>query len=147
MTQLARWNPFRSLSRTNQANDFEDFFRGFNLKPFFRDFDTSQEVRIDVAEDEKNYTVKADIPGVNKEDINVAVEGRELTVSAEVKHELERKDETDVYSERYRGKVYRSLTLPAEIDSSNAQARYDNGVLTLILPKTENSRTRRINID
>lgn len=147
MTQLTRWNPFRSLSRTNQGNDFDDFFRSFSLRPLLRDLDNSPEVRIDVAEDEKNYTIKVDIPGVNKDDINISVEGREVAISAEVKRELEKKGENDVYSERYRGRVYRNFMLPTEVESSNAQARYENGVLTLTLPKTTDSQTRRITIE
>jgi HSP20 family protein len=106
--------------------------------------DVLPEIRIDVSEDEKAYRVEADLPGVKKDDINVSVEGRQVEFSAEARHKVEKKRESFLYTERSEGRVYRSFTLPSEIDSKAVEARYDGGVLSLILPKKDNGRSNRI---
>jgi HSP20 family protein len=100
---------------------------------------------VDAAEDDKAYRISAEIPGVRKEDIKVSVVDNEVTISAEVKSQSEKKEgERIVHSERYYGAVSRSFTLPQAVDEEGAQAKYDNGVLTLTLPKRDNSRFRKI---
>lgn len=137
MSNLTHWNPFKTLARLDPAASFNDLIR--DLRPAWRDFDLSPGVRIDVNEDEKAYNVKAEIPGVDKKDIDVAVEGNQVSICAEVKRETSKKqDEKEVYSERYFGKIYRSFSLPSDLDSTKAQAHYENGVLTLTLPKKSN---------
>jgi HSP20 family protein len=91
---------------------------------------------LDVCESERGYTVKLDMPGVAKEDIKVSIEGRQVTVQAQTERSDERKDgERIVYRERAASLYARSFTLPLEVDQAEAQARLDNGVLTLTLPK------------
>ena len=105
------------------------------------------QIKVDVTEDEKTYTVQAEIPGVDKNDINVAIDSNQVTITAEVKREAETKEGTRVLrTERYYGKTYRSFTLAQEVDDAAAEARYANGVLTLVLPKKAAQSARKLTI-
>jgi HSP20 family protein len=105
------------------------------------------QMKIDVKEDDKSFTVHADIPGVKKQDIKVDVEGDQVTLSAEAKQEKdEKKDEKVIHSERSYGMVSRSFTLPAGVDAKGAKAEYKDGVLNLVLPKKANGSARRVEI-
>src|SRR5438128_705033 len=100
MSLMTQWNPVRPISRFGSTTDFDDLFRGLGLRPLIRDFETMPEVRLEVNETDKNYLIKAEIPGVKKEDIEVAVEGNQVSIGAEIKRELQpRKDERTVHSE------------------------------------------------
>jgi HSP20 family protein len=105
-------------------------------------------MRIDVTENEKAYTVKADIPGVKKEDINVRVEGNIVQIDAQAGSEKETRGEGDkvLRSERHYGSISRSFSLSQDIDSGRVQARYADGVLTLDLPKAAPMDSRRITV-
>lgn len=144
MSQLVHWNPFKTLARFDPANGFDEFVRQFGLRPSLRDLDIAPDIRIDVSEDEQAYRVSADVPGVKKEDIEVSVHGREVSISASLQREAERKGETSVYSERSQGRAYRSFTLPQEVDSAKAEATYADGVLRLVLPKQPQGNGHRI---
>lgn len=146
MSSLSHWNPVRSLLRLGPLADFDDLLRGFSLSPMSRDLPESPEIRIDVREDEKNYFVSAEIPGVKKEDIDVSVEGRRVNVQAEVKRGEARNREKELYGERYVGRSYRSFSLPQEIDGDHCQACYDDGILKLTLPKKTNAQSKRLQI-
>lgn len=146
MSTLSRFNPFKVITRLDPGANFDDLFRSMGMRPW-RDTDGMPDVRIDVAEDDKAYSVKAEIPGVDKQDIDVSVDGNQVSISAEVKREKERKDgEKEIYTERYYGKVFRSFTLPGDVDADKASAQYDSGVLTLTLPKQSNGNARKITI-
>lgn len=145
MNQLTHWNPFRSLARSEPTGGFDQLFRDFGMRPLLGQFDLP-EIRIDVGESDKAYTIKADIPGMKKEDIDVAVEGRQVSISARSSRQAERKDETSLYTERNEGQVYRSFLLPAEVDDSGAEAKYENGVLNLTLPKRADAGHRRLKV-
>lgn len=120
---------------------FDDFFRdvapGFYVKPLHGDaLPTPAQIKVDVKESGDAYTVQAEIPGVPKEDIQVAVEGNVVSLRAEIKQQdSTSKDEKVLRSERYYGAVSRSFQLASDIDQAQAKAKYDNGVLTLTLPK------------
>jgi HSP20 family protein len=144
MNQLTQWNPLKPLTRLDMPSGIEDIFRGLSLRPGWRELDVMPEIRIDVTEDEKSYKVSADMPGMKKEDINVSVEGRQVEISAETKHKIEKKTESCLYSERTEGRVFRSFTLPQEVESKKVVAKYDNGVLNLTLPKQANGKGSRI---
>jgi HSP20 family protein len=102
-------------------------------------------IRLDVEENEKVYTVKADLPGVKKEDIFVDVDGDEITIRAEVRRELpETKEANKVHSERFYGMLSRTFTLPMEVNAETTEARYENGVLWLTLPKKAGGATHRV---
>jgi len=100
------------------------------------DTQTARNPALDVAESDRAYTVKLDMPGVAKEDVKVSIEGRQVNVQAQSEKADERREgERVVYRERSITAYARSFTLAAEVDQTEAQARLENGVLTLTLPK------------
>jgi HSP20 family protein len=103
------------------------------------------QIRMDVTENDKEYVVRAEMPGVKKEEISVTINGNEITVSAEVKQEKDIKNgETVLRSERYYGKIQRVFTLENEVDEATAQAKYHDGVLELKLPKKTVAAAKRL---
>ncbi|HUW36866.1 MAG TPA: Hsp20 family protein [Rhodocyclaceae bacterium] len=115
------------------------------LRPVLRGVEAEPQIKIEVSEEDKAYLVKAEIPGVKKEDIHVSVEGNQISISAEVKKEKEEKEGKRVIrSERYYGKVYRSFSLGQEVDQGGAQAKYADGVLELTLPKKPGTTATKI---
>jgi HSP20 family protein len=104
------------------------------------------EIRMDVREDDTSYRVIVDMPGVKKDDIEVSVEGSQVTIQGETKRQEERKTDKEIHSERYVGKCFRAFTLPREVDREKCEASYDNGVLTLTLPKKGNGQSKRLPI-
>ena len=130
---------------------FDDFFKdvapGFFIKPLHGEaLPSPGQIRMDVKESGDAYTIEAEVPGVPKEAIHVSIDGNTITVKAEVKQEASRSGESYLRSERYYGAVSRCLTLPATINSQQAKAHYDQGVLTLTLPKSSPSATRELTI-
>lgn len=143
MSNLARFNPFSELRDPFS----DDFFKGFALRPVYRMMEGEPQMRLDLSEDERHFYVKAEIPGVRKEDIKVSVDGNQVSVSAEVKKEKEEKEGAKVIrSERYYGSVARSFTLGENVDQAAAQAIYENGVLQLTLPKKPNGQSHMLKI-
>lgn len=138
------------LIRSRLFDDFfNDFAPGFFVKPLHGDpLPTAAQIKIDVKESGGAYTVQAEVPGVAKEDINVSIDGNVITLSAEVKqHDSQSEGEKVLRTERYYGAVSRSFQLPVDIDQAAAKAKYDNGVLTLTLPKKAASGTQRLTIE
>lgn len=144
MNTLTHWNPFKRLARFDPASNFDELFRSLGGRMLARDFDGPPDIPVDVTENDALYSVKAQIAGVDKNDIEVSVDGNQVAISAEVKREANKEGEQDVCIERYYGKAYRAFTLPSDLDAAKAEARYENGVLTLTLPKKRNGGTRRI---
>jgi HSP20 family protein len=108
---------------------------------------SAPQIRIDLSEADNTFTVKAEIPGVKKEDIDVRVDGNQVTISAEVKHDKEeKKDGRVLRSERRYGYASRSFMLPTDVDQASADAKYTNGVLELKLPKKPQSTGKRVTI-
>lgn len=140
-------------SLITRGNLLDEFFRdvapGFYVKPLHGDpLPTPAQIKIDVKESDAAYTVHAEVPGVTKEDIHVSLDGNVVTLRAEVKQQdSQARDEKVLRSERYFGAVSRSFQLPVDIDQSRAKAKYDNGVLTLTLPKKTGGGGQRLNID
>ena len=132
---------------------FDDFFKdlapAFYVRPLHGDaLPDPSKIKIDVKEDDAAYTVHAEIPGVAKDDIQVSVEGNVVSLRAEVQQKDEKKEgEKVLRSERYYGAVERSFQLPADVDAAQAKAKYDNGVLTLTLPKKQSGATQRLKIE
>lgn len=146
MANIARYDPFR-LARTDPFADIEDMFKGFFVRPVLFEGQPQMEIKMDLKEDDKAYTVHAEIPGVKKEDIQVSIDGNRVSISAETKMEKEEKEgEKVLRSERYCGKVARSFTLANEVDEAQAQARYSDGVLELTLPKKPGATARKLAI-
>ena len=132
---------------------FDDFFRdvapGFYVRPLHGDgLPAPSQIKVNVSESDRAYTVQAEVPGVNKEDIQVSVDGSLVTLSAEIKQQdVQTKDDKTLRSERYFGAVSRSFQLPQDIDQSESRAKYENGVLTLTLPKKKGGKGQRLAID
>jgi HSP20 family protein len=145
MANITRFDPFFELTRSNLFGD--DFFKGFSLRPVFGQQELTPEIRLDVSEDDKAYQVKAEIPGVKKEDIKVTVDGNQVSISAEIKKEKEEKEGTKVIrSERYYGSVSRSFSLAQDVDQGGASAKYNDGVLELTLPKKAGSTAHQLSV-
>jgi HSP20 family protein len=130
MSNITRFDPFNDL--------VDDLFKGFFVRPLVYEGREAvlPRMKLDVAEKNGAYVVSAELPGVRKEDIQVTIDGAQVTLSAEVKREKEvEKDERVLHTERSYGKVSRSFTLPQEVDEAKAEARFREGVLELTLPK------------
>jgi len=143
--------PMANLTHFGGRGLFDEFFRdvapGYFIKPLHGDPLPAQ-IKVDVAEADNAYTVHAEIPGVSRDDIHVSLDGGVVTLSAEIKQQDEqRKDAKVLRSERYYGSVSRSFQLPQEVDAGAASAKYENGVLTLTLPKKAQANARRLAID
>lgn len=144
MSNLVRRDPFAI------DDVFEDLLKGFFIRPvrYPGDMPEMQMIKMDVKEGDKEYTIHAEMPGVPKEAIEVAIDGNAVSISAEVKKESEEKEgEKVLRSERYYGKVYRSFTLGQDVDETNAKAKFENGVLELVLPKKAVSVARKVAIE
>jgi HSP20 family protein len=138
MTYLTRYAPFADAG-------CDDLLRGF-FKPV-RAERAPVAIKLDVAEKDGAYVVHAEIPGVAKDDIQVSIEGNQVTIGAEVKRETEKKDGGRViHSERHYGSTYRSFTLPADLDEAASAAKYENGVLELTLAKKPALAGRKLTI-
>jgi HSP20 family protein len=145
------------ITRFDPRSDYfgelvDDLFKGFLVRPL--GFEGRGDVggplpraKVDVSEKNGAYLVTAELPGVKKEDIHVAIDGPQVTLEAEVRREKEAsKDERTLHSERAYGKVTRSFTLPQEVDESKAEARFKDGVLELTLPKKAAAQRKQISI-
>lgn len=130
---------------------FDDFFgdlnKGFWVRPFAFPGETELSMKLDVKEGDKAYTVHAEIPGVRKEDMQIDINGDQVSIRAEVKREKEKKEgEKVLHSERTYGMVSRSFSLPTDVDAQGAIASYKDGVLELTLPKKASAQSRRLTI-
>ena len=134
------------MNNLTRYEPFEDFFKGFFVRPLAFPTETHLDIKIDVKEGEKEFMVEAEISGVKKEDIFIDVDGDTVSLRAEVKMEKEEKGEKIVYSERSYGMVSRSFTLPTDVDDKAVKAEYKDGVLKLVLPKKSNGSSRRITV-
>lgn len=145
MKTLARWNPFRELAPFTSFPEMETMFGEFPFRPLVGSFEPMPMMRADVTETDAGFTVKAEIPGMKKEDIDVSIDGNTVSIVAETKREKEVKEgEKMLRSERYYGAVSRLLTLPVEVDPAKASASYEEGVLTLTLPKAPGVEARKL---
>jgi len=142
MASIQRFDPFNEL--------VDDLFKGFLVRPLSYDgsrAETLPRMKVDVAERNGAYTVTAELPGVKKEDIQVSIDGAQVTLGAEVKRERKTSQEERVlHTERVFGKVSRSFTLPQEVDEAKAEAKFRDGVLELTLPKKAATQRKQISI-
>ena len=140
-------------SLVTRGSLFDDFFKdiapGFYVRPLHGDgVPTPSQIKVDVKETDGGYTVQAEVPGVPKEDIHVSIDGNVVSLRAEVRqHDQKTEGEKVLRSERYFGSVARSFQLPVDVDAAQAKAKYDNGVLTLTLPKKQASNAQRLHIE
>jgi len=146
MANLARIDPFGDL--------VDDLVKGFFVRPV--NFDGSVaapravplRMKVDVTERSNAYVVTAELPGVRKEDIQVTIDGPSVTLAAEMKREKEAQtDERTLHTERLFGKLTRSFTLPQELDEERAEAKFQDGVLELTLPKKTAAPRKQVTIN
>jgi HSP20 family protein len=140
-----------NVTRFDPLNDLvDDLFKGFFVRPVAyegRAGEVLPRMKVDVAESNGAYTVTAELPGVKKDDIQVTIDGAQVTLAAEVKREKEAsQDERVLHTERTFGKVSRSFTLPQEVDEGKAEAKFRDGVLELTLPKKAAAARKQISI-
>ena len=140
-----------NITRFNALEDaFENLFRGVPVWlpiPEAR-APASTQFRMDVTENEQEYQVLAELPGVKKEEISITINGNEVAISAEVKQEKDvENSETVLRAERYYGKIQRALALGQEVDEATAQAKYNDGVLELTLPKKTMAAAKRLAVN
>jgi HSP20 family protein len=136
------------MTRHSVLDDiFRDFAPGFFIRPLHGDQLPAQ-IKVDVKEINGAFKVQAEIPGVNKDDIHVTIDGDVVTLRAEVQQQDEKAEGGKVvHSERYFGAVSRSFQLPGDVDETKAKARYENGVLTLTLPRKAGGKSQRLAIE
>jgi len=142
MINVTRFDPFNDL--------VDDLFKGFLVRPMV--YEGGQggvlpRLKVDVTESNGAYLVSAELPGVKKEDIQVAIDGAQVTLSAELKREKDI-NESDrlLHTERVFGKLSRSFALPQELDEARAEAKFRDGVLELTLPKKAAAARKAITI-
>jgi HSP20 family protein len=132
-------------SRTDTG--FDELFSGFFKPVRLEGAPTPVTIKMDVIETANGYLVHSEMPGVKKQDIDVAIEGNQVTITAEVKREWDTKEgDRLLRNERYFGNIYRSFTLPTELDESACEAKYDNGVLELTLVEKAAAPGKRLAI-
>ncbi len=131
------------------GRDFEEDLGRFFLRPFgrhgmaHRGFDADLEVK----EETDRFVIKADVPGVKKEDLDIRVEGKRLVISGEKKQEKEVREKDFQLSERVYGVFARTLELSSDIKASEVKAAIKDGVLEVILPKAENAKTKQVQVE
>ena len=136
---LQRWEPFRDLRRIE--NTVDRFWRGFG-----EDQSRGWAVPLDVVQEGDNIVVHGTLPGVRPEDIKVTIEDGVLNISAESKHDGEEQNGNYLIRERRSGKFRRVLRLPDSVDAEGAETTYENGVLTVTLPKVEAKKAKRLEV-
>jgi HSP20 family protein len=141
MTNLTRWDPFPSMrdlmDRLNANFEQASLLRG---QPTMTDFP------VEISETESAIQIKASLPGVAPEDIDISVQANSLTIKAESKEEAEEKGKNFLRREMSYGAMQRSFTLPTGVNPDKAEAVFRNGVLRLTLPKAEPSSTKQIKV-
>jgi HSP20 family protein len=139
MANITRFDPF--------SDAFEDVFRRMWRPVRWEGEAAAPEIKVDVEETDKSYVVKAEIPGVKKEDIDVHIDANVVTISAESKREKQVEEKGKVIrSERYYGSMLRSFSLGTDVDQAEATAKYTDGVLELTLPKKATSAAKKLTV-
>jgi len=145
-SRVSRYDPYRSFARLDPLRRIDDFFSGFPMFPGWG-ADAAARISIDVSEDEKTYQVDADIPGASKENIKVAIEGKQVSIDAQTESHAEENGKSGMLCrERCYGHQTRSFVLSHEVDESKAEAKYANGVLHLSLPKRAGGSSKQISV-
>ena len=142
---MIRWEPFREITSLRNAMDrlFEEsFVRPPRLWPELG----AWELTVDMYQTADDVVVKASLPGVKTEEVDISITGDTLTIKGEHKEEQEVKQEDYLYKERRYGVFSRSLQIPAQVKSDKAEAVFENGVLTLTLPKAEEIKPKQIKV-
>ncbi|SCY73025.1 heat shock protein Hsp20 [Nitrosospira sp. Nl5] len=145
---IVRRSPlFGDIARLDPFYNVEDWFKNFGMRPFSMEMENAPTIKMDLSESDTAYTVRAEIPGVKKEDVKVQIDGNRVSISAETKQEKEEKEgERVICRECHQGSTYRSFSLGSDVDETKAEAKYENGTLELTLPKKEGKTSKRIEV-
>ncbi len=146
MTNLSRWDPFQDMLSLREAMNQlmeESFVRTPGLLRGTQDFVPA----LDLSETPEAFIIEATVPGLKADDLHITLENNLLTISGEVHQEQERKERNYHRVERRFGKFQRSITLPTTVKADAINATLENGVLRLDIPKAEEVKPRRININ
>jgi HSP20 family protein len=143
MANLIRWDPLREVSEVRSLMDraFDDFFSRSPIT-----YDGIGSIDVNLLQTDDDIIVKASIPGVKPEDINISISGDTLTLRGEVKEDQEYKDVNYHIREMRQGSFSRTMTLPVKVDSDKAKAEFENGILCLTMPKAEEVKPKTITI-
>ncbi len=153
---IERWKPTRTLSPWRMFHEMEEAGRRFDsifddafLPAIWRRFPTMERdwtPAIEVLEKEDRYIVKAELPGIKKEDVEVSLHEDILTLKGEKKVETEGTEDDYRWTERSYGSFYRTVMVPAKVDSEKIEARYEDGVLEIDLPKVPEIKPKKITV-
>jgi HSP20 family protein len=141
---LVPWDQFRNLEKFNK--NASAFFDNFNL-PFGVFGQESSNPKVDIYQNDKEVVLKAELPGVSKDDLEVYVDEDAIHLSGEMRRNEEFKENNVYRSERYYGSFSRTIALPAEVKSNEARAEYKDGILTLTVPKSDSGKARHRKVD
>lgn len=137
-----------TLTRPRNLLDdfFQDFPFGYQIAPLHGDpLPRPGQLKVDIKENNGKLVIQAEIPGVKKDDIDVSIDNNVLTIGAEIsQYDEDRDNDKVLHSERYYGAVKRSISLPSEVATDQAEARYEDGMLTLTLPKASPDKAQKI---
>ena len=144
---VQRYPSISNIARFSPFMDIDDWLNDFGMRPLSQEMERMPQIKIDLIENDQCYRVKADIPGVKKEDIKVKVDGNIVAINVEMQQEKEKKNgDKMLCRECFSGSSYRSFTLSGNVDEDKTQAKYENGVLELTLPKKNGSTLKEITI-
>jgi len=141
--KIVRWNP--QINRMRYFNEFERFLERQMDMPRWEPA-VNLSLPVDVVEDEDGFVVKASVPGINPDDVEITFEEDVLSIKGEVAEKSESEEENYHIRERRSGSFGRSIRFPVEINAEEVEATYENGVLTLNVPKVEEVKPKRIEI-
>jgi HSP20 family protein len=142
---IERWDPLRDMVSLRDA--VSSLLQESFVRPGGIAGSGAMALPLDVHETDTEFVVKASLPGIKPEDVQITVHGDTVTIRGEAKAEDEKKGQTWHLRERRSGSFQRSVSLATPVDSDKANARFDHGVLTLTLPKSEKARPKQIKIN
>lgn len=143
MANLIRWDPLREVSEVRSLMDraFDDFFSRSPIT-----YEGIGSININMMQTDNDVIVRASIPGVKPEDINISISGDTLSLRGELKEDQDYKDANYHIRELRQGSFSRTMTLPVRVDSDKARAEFENGILSLTLPKVEDVKPKTITV-
>lgn len=142
---LTRWNPYREL--VSMQNMLDRLFGEFSARTPRRWMDWEEEnlsLPVDLVEDDQEFRLTAELPGMKPEDVDISISGNTLTIKGEFTEEQEGERKNIHFRERRYGKFQRTATLPSTVDADKIEASFENGVLKLSLPKKEQAKPKQI---
>ena len=140
--ELATWSPFNRLSSLRDLLD-----SAFQLASSAPESTSGWVPALDVFEDDDKVTVQVELAGMKKEDFDISLQDDMLTISGERKSESEKREGESFRSERFFGRFSRSITLPSPVKAEEVKAAYEDGVLTVTLPKAEEAKPKKIQVN